>query len=160
MKKALVCLLIVAAGCYTPKKADKQLAKAMSEYPEKVAGVCKDEFPCKPGKRDTVEKVYYDLIEVECPDYPDAVHDTIRDTLKQESIRIVKVKVPVQGKETIITQYLVDSALVKFWQSNYQKWQKESDKWQSKYKSRMNWVWALIALCVILACWLILKHRK
>lgn len=160
MKKALVCLLIVAAGCYTPKKADKQLAKAMDKYPEKVAELCKDEYPCKPGKSDTVEKVYYDLIEVECPDYPDAIHDTIRDTLKKESVRIIKVKVPVKGKETIITQYLVDSALVTFWQSQYKFILKKHDSYKDKYKSRMNWIWALIALCVILACWLILKYRK
>lgn len=159
MKNALVCLLIVAAGCYTPKKADKQLAKAMSEYPEKVAGVCKKEYPCKPGKTDTLEKVYYDLIEVECPEYP-IIYDTIIDTITKVKDKIKYVTVKVPSKETIITKYIIDSALVKVYQSKYEECKKEADKWKYKVKSRMTWIWALIALVILLAAWLILKHRK
>lgn len=158
MKKGLVCLLVVMAGCYTPKKADKHLAKAMDEYPEKVAFLCKDEFPCKPGKIDTVEKVFYDLIEVECPDYPVPVQ--IRDTVEKvkEKVRVVKIQVP--GKERIITKYVIDSALVKVYQSKFESCTKEADQWKYKVKSKMNWIWALLALVVILASWLALKYRK
>lgn len=158
MRKLLFVCCIVAAGCYTPKKADKQLAKAMNEYPEKVAFLCKEEYPCKPGKTDTIEKVYYDLIEVECPDYPLPVE--IQDTVTkvETKTRIVKVQVP--AREVVITKYIVDSALVKVYQSKYEVCVKETDKWKYKVKSKMNWVWALLALVVILGSWLALKYKK
>ena len=158
MRKVLFVCCIVAAGCYTPKKADKQLAKAINEYPEKVAKVCKDEFPCKAGKTDTLEKVYYDLIEVECPDYPIPTTDTIRDTIQTQRTKIVKVQVP--AKEIVITKYIIDSALVKVYQNQYEKVVKEADEWKYKVKSKMNWIWALLAVVILLSCWLIIKHRK
>jgi len=158
MRYILFVCCIVAAGCYTPKKADKQLAKASLQYPEKVASICSKEYPCKPGKTDTIEKVYLDLIEVECPDYPIPSKDTIRDTIQTTRTKIVKVE--VQTKERVITKYIIDSSLVKVYSNKYEACAKEADMWKYKVKSKMNWIWALLALVVILSTWLILKHRK
>lgn len=91
-------------GCMTPKKADRQLSKIMDEYPDKVSIVCQDEFPCKPLKADTIEKVYYDLIEVECPEVTKVIKST--DTI------IKKVHVKIPSKERIIIKYIEDSAKI------------------------------------------------
>lgn len=158
MRNVLFVCCIAMVGCYTPRKADKHLAKAMDEYPEKVASICSKEYPCKPGKTDTIEKVYLDLIEVECPDYPVPTTDTIRDTIQTTRTKIVRIEVP--RKERVITKYIIDSSLVKVYTSKYEACAKEADMWKYKVKSKMNWIWALLALVIILSCWLIIKHRK
>ena len=40
-------ILFLIFGCYTQKKATKQVNKAQLEYPEVVAQKCKDLYPCK-----------------------------------------------------------------------------------------------------------------
>ena len=160
MKNLLACWLIVMVGCYTPQKADKHLAKAMTKYPQKVAGLCKDKYPCKPGKTDTIEKVYYDLIEVECPDMTSVRYDTIEKEVVKVITKTIKVPVKVPAKEVIITQYLVDSALVDFYKIKYEELLKDARKCESSQKSRLNIIWALIALVCLLVAWLVIKHRK
>ena len=158
MRNLLACWLIVMVGCYTPKKADKHLAKAMSEYPEKVAGICKDEFPCKPGKTDTLEKVYYDLIEVECP--PEYIEVVKSDTIEKIKTKVVTKLVKVPSKEIVITKYIIDSALVKVYQSEADKAKMDAALCKDRNKSRMNIIWALIAVVCLLTALLFIKHKK
>jgi hypothetical protein len=98
-------LLVFLYGCYTAKDAQKDLNKVQEKHPQELAKVCKDKYPCLPKKTDTVEKVYYDLIEVECPEvYIE------RDTFISKDTIYVKVLKTLPRKEIIVTKYIKDSA--------------------------------------------------
>lgn len=59
MKKLLIITLaVLMVGCYSEKKAIKQVAKASFEYPGVMAKGCSSLFPvvAKPGKTDTIYK--------------------------------------------------------------------------------------------------------
>lgn len=55
MRILIPILLIVVSGCYTPRKAARQVYRAESKYPMTVAGVCEMIYPIKPSTR--IEKV-------------------------------------------------------------------------------------------------------
>lgn len=42
-----IIFLLFFIGCYSPKKADRQLDKAVSKYPSLVASKCSKLYPCK-----------------------------------------------------------------------------------------------------------------
>src|SRR6185436_7499790 len=46
MKSISVILIILLAGCYTQKKAERDTSKALERYPEVVAKIARDSFPC------------------------------------------------------------------------------------------------------------------
>jgi hypothetical protein len=78
-------ILLTFIGCYSPKKADKQLNKAYINYPELVAEKSGKWFPCLPieVKRDSVRYVAFlqridTLLEVK--------RDTILDTIYLDKI--------------------------------------------------------------------------
>lgn len=151
--------MIVAVGCYTPKKADKHLTKAMDKFPEKVAKVCTKEYPCKPGKTDTIEKVYYDLIEVECPDMTSVKYDTIEKEVIKTITKTIKVPVKVPAKEIVITKYIIDSAYNKVIQSELEKCKLEKEVNKDRSKSRMTIIWALVALVCLLITYIAIRKK-
>ena len=95
-------------GCYSAKKADKQLDKVMNTYPEKVALLASNKFPCEVGS-DTVITVEYDFIEV-LDTIPIISKDTIIDTLETTIIKRRIVRLP--SEKVIITKYVTDSAKI------------------------------------------------
>lgn len=102
-------LVLFLYGCYTAKDAQRDLGKVQEKHPTELAKACKDKYPCLPKKTDTVEKVYYDLIEVECPE----VYIEKRDTFISKDTIYVKVLKTLPRKEIIVTKYIKDSADLK-----------------------------------------------
>jgi hypothetical protein len=103
------------SGCYTSKKADKDINKAYENYPETVAVFARDKFPCKETGIDSVTKVEYDFIEIKCPDLPEQsqVIDTIYLTkqTKPKTYIVYKDKfVAIPSTTKIITKVVRDSS--------------------------------------------------
>ena len=80
-------LLVVAfllGGCYTQNKAVKQVNKALGSYPEIVARIALDSFPCNVIKVDTIITHFDTTIEVIYPHFDTTLllKDTIYVTKK------------------------------------------------------------------------------
>lgn len=100
--------IIVAAfllgGCYTQNKAVKQVNKALGSYPEIVARIALDSFPCNVIKVDTIITHFDTTIEVIYPHFDTILSqiDTIYGTKK------VYVKLPY--KTVYITKSVESTA--------------------------------------------------
>jgi len=100
--------LLVAAfllgGCYTQNKAVKQVNKALGSYPEIVAKIALDSFPCNVIKVDTIITHFDTTIEVIYPHFDTSLSqiDTIYSTKK------VYVKLPY--KTVYITKSVESTA--------------------------------------------------
>lgn len=100
--------ILVAAflleGCYTQNKAVKQVNKALGSYPEIVAKIALDSFPCNVVKVDTIITHFDTTIEVIYPHFDTTLSriDTIYGTKK------VYVKLPV--KTVYITKSIESTA--------------------------------------------------
>jgi PBP1b-binding outer membrane lipoprotein LpoB len=87
--KILVAAFLLG-GCYTQNKAVKQVNKALGSYPEIVAKIALDSFPCNVIKVDTIITHFDTTIEVIYPHFDTTLSqiDTIYGTKK------VYVKLP------------------------------------------------------------------
>ena len=100
--------ILVAAfllgGCYTQNKAVKQVNKALGSYPEIVARIALDSFPCNVIKVDTIITHFDTTIEVIYPHFDTILSqiDTIYGTKK------VYVKLPY--KTVYITKSVESTA--------------------------------------------------
>jgi hypothetical protein len=100
--------ILVAAfllgGCYTQNKAVKQVNKALGSYPEIVAKIALDSFPCNVIKVDTIITHFDTTIEVIYPHFDTSLSriDTIYGTKK------VYVKLPY--KTIYITKSIESTA--------------------------------------------------
>jgi len=145
MNKAFfLCLLMI--GCYTPKKALKQLNNAFSEHPEVVAKFANEKYPIKVSKVDTI--VIFDTGYLFVPEY---VHqtDTIIDTITKTKYIVKNVdKIKVVTKNVTITKMVVDTARVAY--LSHQLNQCNLDQRKSKEKSNKSITLLLIFLCISL----------
>ena len=86
--------IIVAAfllgGCYTQNKAVKQVNKALGSYPEIVAKIALDSFPCNVIKVDTIITHFDTTIEVFYPHFDTTLF--LKDTIFVTK----KIKLPVK----------------------------------------------------------------
>ena len=77
--------LLVAAfllgGCYTQNKAVKQVNKALGSYPEIVARIALDSFPCNVIKVDTIITHFDTTIEVIYPHFDTSITNSLKDTI-------------------------------------------------------------------------------
>lgn len=156
-------LIVFFYGCLTPKKADRRLDKISEEYPDKISAICAVEYPCIPRKVDTIEKVYYDFIEVECPDGQIPV--TSRDStdtvyiIKYNERRFTKeIRIPCESK--IITQYLEDTAKVADLRNRLAESDKAYQKAQKKAKRSTGFAWILGLILALLILVLYLRSKK
>lgn len=152
-------LLVFLYGCYTSKDAQKDLSKVQEKHPEELAKVCKDKYPCLPKKTDTVEKVYYDLIEVECPG---TVYIEKRDTIISKDTIYVKITKKVPSKEIIITKYIKDSAELQVALNQLAdcKQQTEKLKWDNERKKSIIGKGLLVSLSLLLALLVYILMKK
>jgi hypothetical protein len=113
MRILYILALLLLTGCYNAKKAQKQVNKALLEYPDKVATIARDAFPCITTASDTVTvtDTLFDFID--CPEAPGPEY--VRDTVVISGIKTVTVKVPgkTQVKTVTVTQRIEDSAKIK-----------------------------------------------
>lgn len=152
--------IILLSGCYNAKKAQKQVNKALLEYPDKVATIARDAFPCITVASDTVTVTDTLLDFIDCPEAPGPEY--IRDTVMIDNIQTITVKVPgkTQIKTVTVTQRVEDSAKIKLLSSAIADRdatisdQGATIKKQGKKISRKNkelWIWRIIAL--VLTAW-------
>lgn len=108
-----ILIILLLTGCYNAKKAQKQVNKALLEYPDKVATIARDAFPCITTASDTVTVTDTLLDFIDCPEAPGPEY--IRDTVVVSGVKTVFVKVPgkVQVKTVTVTQRIEDSAKIK-----------------------------------------------
>ena len=100
--------IIVAAfllgGCYTSNKAVKQVNKALGSYPEIVAKIALDSFPCNVIKVDTIITHFDTTIEVIYPHFDTTL-------LLKDSIYVTKkVYVKLPYKTVYITKSIESTA--------------------------------------------------
>ena len=158
-----IIALVFLSSCLSAQKAGRQLDKINEEYPELISDICSKEYPCLPRKADTLTKVEYDFIEIECPD--GQIPATSRDStdtvyvIKYNEKRVTKeVRIPCESK--IITQYLEDTAKVSDLSNRLDRSNKAYIKASEKAKKaqKLNWILGLILALLILV--LYLRRKK
>jgi hypothetical protein len=101
--KGLIAVLLLG-GCYSQFKATKDVTKALARYPQIVAKIAQDSFPCNVIRIDTNISVsnYDTTLLIDCPVRDTiSVHDTINSVLK---------KVKLQYKTVYVTKFLESTA--------------------------------------------------
>lgn len=153
MLKYLLILLIVV-GCNPSRKLDKLCHK----YPQICANYCKDNLPCVTTKIDTVTKVEYDFIEIQCPGVENAKRDTIRVT-NTKTIKGPAVLV-TQQKYNTITKTIKDSAAIRSCEleliscnNKCNDLLQQNNKLENKVTAKNRWImWLIIALLLSIMC--------
>ena len=102
--KGLVAVLLLG-GCYTQFKAVKQVDKALAYYPQIVAKIAQDSFPCNIIRIDTIISVsnYDTTLLLDCP-VRDTVLNSVHDTISK------KLYVRLPYKTIYVTKVLESTA--------------------------------------------------
>jgi hypothetical protein len=145
MRLLSIILLCALLGCYSPKKADKQLGRALYYYPERMAKIARNAFPCSTL---SVITTYEDsIIYVNC--------DTI--ILSDTIIR----KVPVKIKNKTVVNHFEDSAKIKVLLFDKLTLQNDKNSLTEKLKKKNTFIkYLLILLSVFLVPVIIKLIRK
>jgi len=109
----ILLLWVIAAlsSCYTQKQAEHQTNKALLNYPDVVAHIARDHFPCIVTHNDTTTVTDTLMEFIECPEQSeytgrlDIIKDTVHHTIK------VPVKVPAITRTITVT--IEDSAKIR-----------------------------------------------
>jgi hypothetical protein len=113
MRLCSLLIVLLLSACYSSKKAEKQVGKALLYHPEIVATIARNAFPCYNVKIDTITN--NKLIYIDCPG---AIHDSIiikgHDTIKLKFTKFVKV--PYSLPQITIYKSIEDSAKIKLLQ--------------------------------------------
>lgn len=177
----LIGLLIMCfSSCYTEKKAQEQVNKANDKYPEVVAKLARDIYPCSEILLpDTITAVHDTIVYIECPEDPLGYKPTTRqpnDYLKgpmdtvhiRGAIRTVRVPVTLPVQVQYITKWYEDSAKLKLGALQVQKLQDQLNKAEQDLTSmtgKRNWFRkyffiesGILLLLLLLAIWRIYKR--
>lgn len=147
--------MALLASCYSPKKAERQLARAI-KYPKITSAFCVNLYPIK-TKTDTLFLTEYDWIELDCPGLM-IKYDTI--TKKGDTIFITKkVKVQQASKTVTITKTIIDSASNTYYRSLNRELQNKLTKAESKLHKKGNWINILLFALVLLLLLLLIKRK-
>lgn len=84
-------IILLLFGCLSSRRASRLTDKILRSYPEVIAKVARDKFPCELQKIDTIISLKDSTIWVECPDSI----KTVVPTFTKDSIIIKKVKILV-----------------------------------------------------------------
>lgn len=151
MNKLIFAIIIfIISGCYTEKKALKDLEKANDEHPQVVAKFVINKYPCS-EKKDSVilyDTIYKD-IEVLCPPQNTInIHDTIYKNGKKYP-PLVKTIVSVPIPQKTIVRWYEDSAKIKIYSVQNANLSNNLAECQKKKESNSEWIkWLLICLCI------------
>jgi PBP1b-binding outer membrane lipoprotein LpoB len=146
--KILVAAFLLG-GCYTQNKAVKQVNKALGSYPEIVAKIALDSFPCNVIKVDTIITHFDTSIEVIYPHFDTSLSqiDTIYGTKK------VYVKLPY--KTVYITKSIESTAKLTILNARFDSLtkvttsiQKSNEDLTSKVGRKNKVIYWLIALLI------------
>ena len=147
-------LLIIIVGCNPSRKLDKLCHK----NPQICANYCVDNLPCVTTKIDTVTRVEYDFIEIQCPGVENVKIDTIRVT-NTKTIKGPAVLVTQQQYNTI-TKTIKDSAAIRSCElevialnEKCKEITSQNVKLQNKVTAKNRWImWLIIALLCSILC--------
>jgi hypothetical protein len=108
-------LLTLFTGCYSAKKAEKQTNKALLNYPEKVANIARNAFPCITTATDTIVTTQFEFVEVQCPDSIIKTENIFikGDTITKVITKPVRIQVPT--KTIYVNTFIEDSAKIKLY---------------------------------------------
>lgn len=163
IKSKLLLFLISAiliSGCYSAKKAARQINKAALNYPEVVSKIARDYYPCDTSNSATDTIIQDSLIYVECPD-----NDTVTIQLPSNTIypQIGKKKIGVWVKVPVYRYYITlkvrDMAAEKMLQVEIEKITVKLEKSQGKSDSNSNWIKWLLISCGVLTTGIVLLFK-
>ncbi|CAB4204221.1 hypothetical protein UFOVP1384_37 [uncultured Caudovirales phage] len=136
---------LLLGGCYTQFKATKQVSKALANYPQIVAKIALDSFPCDVIRIDTVIYERDTIME----SYP--VETTLVDTF----VITKKLYVKLPYKTIYITKVVESTAKLAINKASLDssnnvisELQKSNDKLTKKVASKNKAIWWFIALVV------------
>jgi len=143
-------ILVVAfllGGCYTQNKAVKQINKALGSYPEIVAKIALDSFPCNVIRIDTNIVVQDTIIETIYPHFDTSEIDTV--------IVEKKVYVKLPYKTVYITKSIESTAKLTILNARFDSLtkvttsiQKSNEDLTSKVGRKNKVIYWLIALLI------------
>lgn len=61
-------IILLLWGCLSSRRANRLTDKILKSYPEVIAKVARDKFPCQINKNDTIINVKDSTIWIDCPD--------------------------------------------------------------------------------------------
>jgi len=152
----LIPVLILLISCNPSRKLDKLNAK----HPELLAKFCKDTFPCVISKIDTVTKIEYDFVELQCPGYEPGNIDTIWLTHNKTKFVTGPTIVATEYKVNTITKQIKDSAAIRSCEleliscnNKCNDLLEQNRKLQNKVTAKNRWImWLIIALLLSIMC--------
>jgi len=156
----LLAIIVIAilAGCTT---AEKLLNKAERKDPAAVARLARTKYPCTDLLRPDTAIIWWDsTIYIECPDNtnPFEVVTVRTDTVNNIVTKIIKVPVKVQLPGKVVTRWFEDSAKLKIYATELSGCNTANEKLQATVisqdkkiarKNKENWIWRIIALCLL-----------
>lgn len=108
--------ILLFSSCYTAQKATDQVNKADSKFPEVVAKLARDKYPCTDLLKSDTAVIFVDsLIYIDCPDTAQiGTYETIRtDTVNHTVTKTIRVPVTLPIRTQVITKWFEDSAKLK-----------------------------------------------
>jgi hypothetical protein len=146
--------LIFLYGCYTPSKADKDLAKIQNKYPEKFTEMAAKLYPVK----ERVDSIPY----IQWRDSIISITDTLHDTARIECGKLTKIIRDIRTKivqAPPIIKWMEDSSRLHLIGVQLSKEKQESEKYRSRWE---NWMRISIVFLVLLLISLIaqlIRHK-
>lgn len=140
-----IIILLIGAGCYGPKKAQRQIDKAMRKEPEVLAKTASRLFPVKSDTLKFTEwRTEIDSI-ISIIEAKDTIKDICPDNKKE--IRYIRQKVAAAPPV-----YRVDSALIFAYSARIGKLTQERDKFKKRAQDNFTaatWIFILLLLSLI-----------
>jgi hypothetical protein len=146
-------------GCYTQFKATKQVGKALAHYPQIVARIALDSFPCDVIRIDTIISVRDTIIE--CIPVENFTTLSQIDTIYGTKF----IKLPI--KTTYITRIVESTAKLTIINAQLdsvnnviRELQKSKDELSGKVERKNKVIWWLIGLLLLLSIPLVIRIFK
>ena len=138
----------------------KKLDKLNKKHPELLANFCKDTFPCVITKIDTLSKIEYDFVEIQCPgyDYNNAIIDTVWLTSSKTQLIEGPAVVVTEQKTNTIIKVVKDSASIRSCElevirlnEKCKELTSQNVKLQNKVTTKNRWIlWLIITLLLMI----------
>jgi hypothetical protein len=161
MKQFIKLLLLLSiTGCYTAKKADRDINKAYDKYPAVVDKFCQTRFPCITVASDTINLSDTSYSYLPCPEVPILIDTIINDSIQKIKIYVPKKVISKIVVTKIIEKRIKDSAEIFSYQVKLDSSNKEKDKWiekNEKKSSIIKWLFVVLIISIIINC---LKFKK
>lgn len=159
---AIVIITALLSSCYTQKKATDQVNKANDNFPEIVAKLARDKYPCTDLLKPDTAVIFKDtVIYVDCPDtatIANSPFEVIRtDTVNKVITKTIRVPVHLPIQVQTITKWYEDSAKLKLAGIQINTLQKDNDRLAAKLKARTKWMWIFLVIAICLTAWSLRK---